>query len=261
MSDIDKNRIDDFIIQGFNNYMRNRESRGLGIHITSIARGCSRYLYLEKKQGIDEFDMGSDLESIKAVVGTIMHSIPLSEEHETRFEHSYKFGKNTYRILGSYDELYTDENGKKWIMDKKFTPFIKKNPPDIYIKQVKLYAMLYNKGAFESLLEGKKDKVEGAIISYINTGYGKEKFNHFIIPMSDKDYKEIEQWFESVVNTALDAFITEEIPERTEGWSCTICPFINTCYTEEEKVHILKKYKRTKEKIDVEVVGVGKLRQ
>jgi hypothetical protein len=260
MSEIDKNRIDDFIIDGFNSYMRNRENRRLGIHITSIARGCSRYIYLENTQGIDEFDMGSDLESIKAVVGTMMHNIPLSEEHETHFEYPYKFGKTTYRILGSYDELYTDENGNKWIMDKKFTPFIKKNPPDVYVKQVKLYAMLYNKGAFEDTSEHKKDKVEGAIISYINTGYGKEKFNHFVIPISEKDYKEIEEWFESIVKPAFDAFITQEIPDRTEGWSCTICPFINTCYTQEEKVNILKKYKRKKDKVEVEIVGIDKLK-
>lgn len=258
MKDIDKNRLDSFIIEGFNRFMRDRY-RKTGFHITSIAKGCPRYLYYEAIEGINEFDIAKDPESLKAVVGTMMHQIPLSDKHETSFNYYYKYNRFNYPIVGTYDELYIDENGGKWIMDKKFSPYINKKPPENYINQVKLYALFFKKGIYNGFYGTDNSELEGAIISYINTGYGSKKFNHFIIPMSEEDYKETEKWFNDLMNTTFSHLETLTIPERKEAWVCTICPFIDNCYSPEEKVNIFKKYKRNKEDKGVEIVGINRL--
>lgn len=246
---IDKQKITDFIIDGFNKYMNKRFRQSGIFHVSDLTKTCVRFLYYRATEDRTQFDLNNNPDFFRIIVGTQMHLIPLSENWETKLHVNDIKESPLNMLVGTIDEIYTDENGDKWILDKKFS---EKNPPNSlpqsYRLQVKIYCVLARKLGFD---------VKGGIVSYIgiDPDSSERRFRHFILEMSEEDFASTEKYIKDMLNTAIEAIESKKIPERKLIYPCTYCEFQNKCYVSDSDKELLNRFGK-KPKIKIEITGL-----
>ena len=124
-----------------------------------------------------------------------------------------------YKLYGRVDELVLNDN-KVYLIDKKTTGRIPKEPPLSYKKQVQYYAHLLK------MNYGIKCNEIG--ILYIN----KAKYELKYYPV-DFDYDEIANDYEDTIQYILESVENNELPPNTKNKYCYFCDYKDKCSNNE----------------------------
>ena len=248
MVDIAK-EINELLFKGFVDFNTlHTDDRKDGIHVSSASYGCSRKLYLEitePKSTKEESEayFRKDVNGLfKITIGTKLHEISLTGDHEHSF--MVDSGIDGIKLTGTADEIFTDSEGGKWLIDKKFVGF----SPNFVMKpehkrQVGFYSWLYKK-------ETGVD-VKGVVLIYflVKEVYAWKKKDE-IAPVLDE--KVVSYFVEKITPEEIDNYGKElmamvanvkegienkKVPEKTISWYCGYCRFGGNCFaglTQEE---------------------------
>ncbi len=227
-------------------YEHNKD-RTVGFHVSAASYGCARKIFYDLSAKKNEEYEGyqywqKDAKGLyKISLGSKLHEVPLTDDSE--HDVSYKTGVEGLDIYGSIDEIFTDSEGGKWIVDKKYVGFAPNYlmKPE-HRKQVGYYSWLYKqqtgtyaKGIILAYFVVKEiyfknyDKMEIVLDENVTKyhveeltpddidGYGKELM---AMVMSVKQGKD-----------------TNTPPDKTISWYCGYCKFGGNCFegrTQEE---------------------------
>lgn len=240
--------IKDLYFKGFvKQTVEDQKKRKKGIHISALSYGCSRKLFYEFREDKvwEEEDYyrkySEDQKALyKMSIGTAMHIIPLSKEHEVPLSETVKRGSKEYSITGSIDEVFVDSEGGKWIVDKKYVGYVPKYEMQPHHRlQVGFYAALYQSNY------GITPK--GVILAYFKVPevYTKNEepvATYFCEELTPNDIKLFKGLKDKLVEDAIEGIEAEIEPVRRTSWYCQYCDFKEMCFSglsnEEQKAII-----------------------
>jgi hypothetical protein len=224
-----------------------QKDRKKGIHVSALSYGCSRKLFYEFKDDKvwneeDYYNKYSEDQKAmyKMSIGTAMHVIPLTVEHEVPLSEVVKRGNNEYLVTGSIDEVFTDSEGGKWIVDKKYVGYVPKYEMQAHHRlQVGFYASLY--------AANYKIVPKGIILAYFDVPsvYNKDEApvaTYFCEELTQNDVKLFKGLKDKLVEDAVEGLESNIEPIRRTSWYCRYCNYKDTCFSglsnEEQKAII-----------------------
>jgi CRISPR/Cas system-associated exonuclease Cas4 (RecB family) len=190
-------------------------------HVSSFVYGCLRKVWYEEKYA-DKVPPVDDEGILRMWIGTKLHETPITEMHETPVWIDFPvkdFG-------GRLDEIF-EIDGKKILVDKKFSNSLPKSMNDHYYKQITYYAAM--------LLYSKNILVDGVGIHYMKptVNYNdKERERTFVKLLTKEEILEVGEEIKRMVYEVMEDLEKDILPPPYHSWYCQYCPFSVSCYAE-----------------------------
>lgn len=258
---VDLNKVEEgwkekFLTKIAESQIQNTSERASGFHVSALSYGCVRKVFreileeerIEKMESVEKAEtlhrqhkeqvdkyINEDRSGLYMVwIGSKLHETPITSGHEWGVEDHFmlKDGKKSYTLTGHIDEIYVDENGDKWIVDKKFVRYAPKEAMQPHHKkQVGFYA---------ALLRNQGIVVKGVILSYFkveNIYRFKRSYETtlpdplyiFVEEFSKTELDGYEKEIKRMIHEAMKSLESDKMPKGTVTWYCNYCPFKKDC--------------------------------
>lgn len=228
-----KKQFVDYVI---NSMVTHTQERDEGIHISAASYECDRKLYLDIET---DFDIKKEKENYikdvyglsKVWVGSKLHETAISEAHEQ----SFKIDGDVFGVpvTGTADEIFKDEKGRLWIVDKKFVSYAPNFTMQNHHRiQVGYYAWMYYQkyGVY----------VDGIILFYYlmpevyRRPSDRSNFDGiakvFAEELTHKDIDDYGAKLQQSIAVVKKAKETKVLPEMNKSWYCLYCKHNTVCF-------------------------------